>query len=99
LAPLAPHIAEEIWEKLGNAHSVVFADYPNYDESKTIQNTIEFVVQVNSKIRGKLKANFDSTQAELEQIALKDENVQKFLEGKEIKKVIFVKNKLINYII
>ncbi len=99
LAPLAPHIAEEIWQKLGNNKSVVFANYPNYDESKTIQNTIEFVVQVNSKIRGKLKANFDSTQAELEQIALKDENVQKFLEGKEIKKVIFVKNKLINYII
>lgn len=99
LAPFAPHIAEEIWQIMGNTTSIYFQDFPSYEENKTIQNKIEFVVQVASKIRSKLTVNFDAEQSEIEVLALRDENVQKFLDGKQIVKVVFVKNKLINYIV
>jgi leucyl-tRNA synthetase len=98
LAPFAPHLAEEIWEKMGKNTSITFADYPEFDEAKTVQNTIEFVLQVNSKIRSKIMASLGSTQAEIEPLALADENVQKFLEGLTVRKVVFVKDRLINFI-
>jgi leucyl-tRNA synthetase len=98
LAPFAPHLAEEIWEKMGNMTSITFAEYPDFDDSKTVQNTIEFVIQINSKIRAKVYAALGSTQAEIEPLALADENVQKYLEGLTIRKVVFVKDRLINFI-
>lgn len=99
LAPFAPHIAEELWQKLGHSESIVLQKFPDYDEEKSTKKTIEFVVQVQSKIRGKLMIPTDLTQEEIEKIALTDEKVQKFIEGKPIKKVIFVPNKLINFIV
>jgi leucyl-tRNA synthetase len=98
LAPFAPHLAEEIWEKMGNMTSITFAEYPDFDDSKTVQNTIEFVIQINSKIRAKVYAALGSTQAEIEPLALADENVQKYLEGLTVRKVVFVKDRLINFI-
>lgn len=98
LAPFAPHISEELWRILGNSESIYFADFPEYDETKASKSTIELVVQVSSKIRGKLQVNVDIDQASAEKLALEDSQVKKHLEGKEIKKVIFVKNKLINFI-
>lgn len=99
LAPFAPHITDEIWQVMGNQNSIYFESFPEYDEGKTIQNTIEFVVQVASKIRSKLSVKFDAEQIEVEPLALADENVQKFIAGKQIVKVVFVKNKLINFIV
>lgn len=98
LAPFAPHLAEEIWQKMGNTTSITFADYPDFDEAKTVQNTIEFVVQVNSKIRAKVYAALGSSQSDFEPMAMADENVQKFLEGLTVRKVVFVKDRLINFI-
>ncbi len=98
LAPFAPHIAEELWQKLGHEESVVLQEYPEYDEAKTQKSSIEFVVQVLSKIRAKLQVPATATQAEIEELAKADEKVQKYLEGKTIRKVIFVPNKLINFI-
>ncbi|MEN6512137.1 MAG: hypothetical protein ABFD00_09970, partial [Chloroherpetonaceae bacterium] len=72
---------------------------PKYIEEKTILNEIEIVIQVNSKIRCKLIARIDSTQDEIIEKALKEENIQKFIENKEIKKVIYVPNKLLNFIV
>ncbi|MBX3044290.1 MAG: leucine--tRNA ligase [Candidatus Kapabacteria bacterium] len=98
LAPFAPHIAEELWAVLGHKESIYFAKFPEYDESKTIKNEIELVVQVSSKIRAKLQVTLDLAQEDVEKLALADSLVQKHLEGKQIRKVIFVKNKLINFI-
>jgi leucyl-tRNA synthetase len=98
LAPFAPHIAEELWAKLGNENSLVGHTYPEFDEAKTQKQEIEYVVQVKSKIRGRIKAAPDMPQAELEELAKKDEKVAAHLEGKDIKKVIYVPNKLINFI-
>ncbi len=99
LAPFAPHIAEEIWSKMGHSKSITFATYPNFDDSKTLKQTIEFVIQVNSKIRGKVFANIDSTQEQIQDLALEDANTKKFIGNQSIVKVIFVKNKLINFIV
>jgi leucyl-tRNA synthetase len=98
LAPFAPHIAEEMWNKLGNTESVMIQDFPEFDEEKTKQQEIEFVVQVKSKIRARINVAPDLPQEEVEKIAKENEGVQRHLEGKEIKKVIFVPNKLINFI-
>jgi leucyl-tRNA synthetase len=98
LAPFAPHIAEEMWQKLGYSESVMLQNFPDHDEEKTKQQEIEFVVQVKSKIRARINIAPDLSQEEVENIAKENEAVQKHLEGKEIKKVIFVPNKLINFI-
>ncbi len=99
LAPFAPHICEELWQILGHNDSVLLQKYPDFDENKIVKSTIEFVVQVNSKIRGKITASAETPQAELEDMAKAEENVQKFINGAAIKKVIFVKDKLINFIV
>lgn len=99
LAPFAPHIAEEIWNKLGNTESITFAEFPEFDDSKTLKQTIEFVIQVNSKIRGKVFSSIDATQEQIQELALNDENTKKFIGNQSIVKVIFVKNKLINFIV
>ncbi|MFP4544028.1 MAG: leucine--tRNA ligase [Candidatus Kapaibacterium sp.] len=98
LAPFAPHIAEELWRILGHDGSVAKAEYPGYDESKIKKQEIEFVVQILSKIRARIAVAPDLPQEEIEKIAKSDERVQKYLEGKTIRKVIFVPNKLINFI-
>jgi leucyl-tRNA synthetase len=99
LAPFAPHIAEELWHILGYDDSVVLQYFPEYDEKKAARKLIEFVVQVQSKIRAKLYISPDISRESIQEIALQDEKVQKFIEGKTIKKIVFVPNKLINFIV
>ncbi len=98
LAPFAPHICEELWRILGHKKSIVLETYPEFDESKIVKKEIEFVVQVNSKIRGKIMLPADLEQADYEQLARQDEKVIRHLEGLTIRKIIYVKNKLINFI-
>ncbi|MBS4001716.1 MAG: leucine--tRNA ligase [Desulfobulbaceae bacterium] len=99
LSPFAPHIAEELWQILGHSQSVVFEEFPVYDDAKIVRNEIEFVVQVGGKIRARIQVNVDLPQDQLEALALGDAAVQKHIDGKEIRKIIFVKNKLINFIV
>ncbi|MFH1051851.1 MAG: leucine--tRNA ligase [bacterium] len=99
LAPFAPHISEELWEMLGHKESIFEHTFPAYDESKIQKNEIEFVVQVNSKIRARMMLPVDLPQEEYEKMTLKDESVQKHIGSKHIRKVIFVPNKLINFIV
>lgn len=99
LSLFAPHIGEELWRKLGHRDSVVLQKYPEYDESKIVLKQIEFVFQVNSKIRSKMMLDADLPQDEIEKLALSDTNVQRHINNQPIKKVIFVKNKLINFIV
>ncbi|MDR0926240.1 MAG: leucine--tRNA ligase [Ignavibacteria bacterium] len=99
LAPFAPHICSELWQILGHSDSVVLQSYPEFDESKLVKSVVEVVIQVSSKIRSKLSLPLDTPQAEVEALAMKDENVSKYMEGKQVKKVIFVQNKLLNLIV
>ena len=98
ITPLTPHIAEELWTKLGHVGSIAYAQWPTYDESKLEEDTVEIIVQVNGKLRAKLTASKNITKDELEKQALADEKVQHHLEGKTIRKVIVIPGKLVNVV-
>jgi leucyl-tRNA synthetase len=98
LAPFAPHIADEMWERIGESSVLTKEPWPEYDEEKTVKNTFELVIQVSSKIRAKVEAKKGLSEEEAKQLAVNDESVQKNLEGRTIRKVIYVQDKLINII-
>ena len=98
LNPFAPHMCEELNKEVLGADSLVFASWPKYDEAKTVDNTIEMAVQVNGKLRGTLKIARDSDAKVVQEAALALENVQNFVTGKEIKKIIVVPNRIVNIV-
>lgn len=98
VAPIAPHMMEEIWQILGHEESITFAKWPTYDPAKLIETNVEIMVQVNGKLRGNFKVAKDSPKAEVEKEALALPHVQKFLDGKEVKKIIVVPNKIVNIV-
>ncbi|MEZ0479808.1 leucine--tRNA ligase [Planococcus sp. SSTMD024] len=99
LSPIAPHLAEELWNKLGHSETVTYEAWPTFDESKLVDDEIEIVVQVNGKVRSKLTVAKDSTKEQLEEAALADEHVQKAAEGKQVRKVIAIPGKLVNIVV
>jgi leucyl-tRNA synthetase len=98
LAPIAPHIAEELWEKLGHSGTLAYEAWPTFDENMLVENEVEVVVQVNGKLKGKILIPKDSSREEMEQLAKEDAKVSEELEGKTIRKVIAVPNKLVNFV-
>jgi len=99
LWPFVPHLAEELWEKLGHKESIFKEKWPEYDKKMIIDEKINLVVQVNGKVRDMIEVSVGISENEAKKIALESENIKKWLEGKEVKKVIFVKGKLINIVI
>ena len=99
LAPIAPHVAEELWEILGHTGTLTYQEWPTFDESKLVDDEVEVVVQVNGKLRAKVKVAKDVTREQLEEIAKADEKVLEFTEGKQIVKVIAVPGKLVNIVV
>jgi leucyl-tRNA synthetase len=99
LAPFAPHVAEELWEALGHPQSLAYEPWPRYEAQKTLEEQIEIVLQVNGKVRGKLLIPQGADQANVEKLALQDANVQRHLEGKQVKRVIVVPNKIVNIVV
>lgn len=99
LAPLAPHLAEELWEKLGGTDTISYVAWPTFDESKLVENEIEMAIQFNGKVRTKMVVSKDFTKDELEKAVLADSRVIEILEGKEIKKVIAIPGKLVNIVV
>src|SRR5690606_12944180 len=99
LAPIVPHICHRLWQALGNDNNVLDALWPVCDTSALVRSTLEIVAQVNGKVRGKFEAPVDAQQSELEKLALTEENVQRFIDGKSVVKVIVVLNKLVNIVV
>jgi leucyl-tRNA synthetase len=99
LYPFAPHIAEELWHKLGNTDSLWFEEFPIYDESKLQKSEVEIIVQINSKIKAKCFITVNATSDEMEATALALPDIAQLVEGKSIKKKIVVPGKLVNFII
>ncbi len=97
--PFAPHIAEELWELIGNKESITKATWPKFDSSKIIQTEVEIIIQVNGKIRGRINVEFNSSEEFLKSTALNQENVKQYLTDKKIIKEIVVKNKLVNFVV
>ena len=99
LNPFAPHLTEELNQKYSLGDELAISSWPTYDEEKTISKEIEIGVQVNGKLRGAIKITKDAPKEEVESIALKEENVKKYIQDKEIVKVIVVPNRIVNIVI
>jgi len=99
LAPFAPHIAEEMWSSLGHSESITMKQWPDYDESKLVEEKITLVVQINGKVRANIDVDADIDEDSAKAQALAHENVVKWLDGTEPKKVIYVKGKLVSFVV
>ena len=99
LSPFAPHLCEELWQQLGHADSIAYATWPAYDESKMIADEITIVAQINGKVRDEFVVSPDISEEEIKTLVLGSEKIQKWLEGKEPKKVIYVKGKLVSIVV
>jgi len=99
LTPYAPHAAEELWHLLGNEGSVLDAPYPKVEEKYLVESTKNYPIAINGKTRTELNIALDATQQQVEELVLADEIVKKWLEGNSPKKVVYVKNKMINVVV
>lgn len=99
LSPIIPHITHTLWLDLGNKTAVVDTTWPNADQQALSKDTVNLVVQVNGKLRANLTASIDASKDEIERLALQQENVQKYIAGKKVHKIIVVPRKLINVVV
>jgi len=98
LAPVAPHLSEEIWEKLGGTSGISHEAWPTYDEGKLVEDEVEIVLQVNGKVKAKALVSKDMTRDDLEKFALTHDDIKKNIDGKTVRKVIAVPGKLVNIV-
>ncbi|QXE00751.1 leucine--tRNA ligase [Terribacillus sp. DMT04] len=98
LSPVAPHLTEELWSKLGYEDTITYAAWPVYDESKLIEQEVEIVLQAMGKLRAKVTVPHDASKEELEKIALSNDQMASWLEGKTVRKVVVVPGKLVNVV-
>jgi len=99
LCPFAPHITEEIWQKIGNKKALVLEHWPKYDSKKLVSDEVKIVIQINSKIRATCVVPYGATEKYVTELARGLGEVEKWVVGKEVKKVIFVPNKLLNFVV
>jgi leucyl-tRNA synthetase len=100
VAPFAPHLAEELWQRMGNPESLwTSASWPDFDASRAVADTVEFVVQVNGKLRARMPMARGIAEAQAREAALADENVRRFIEDKQVRKTIFVPDRLVNLVV
>ncbi len=99
LAPYAPHIAEELWHLLGNSGSILDAAYPAVEEIYLVESAKNYPIAINGKTRAEMNIALDATQLQVEAMVLENETVKKWLDGKAPKKIIYVKNKMVNVVI
>lgn len=98
IAPIMPHMAEELWSQFGESETITYQPWPTYDPKALVEDEVEMIVQVNGKVRAKIKMAKDIDRDEAQQLALANEHVKKFTDGKDIKKVIVVPNKIVNIV-
>ena len=99
ISPIAPHVSQELWSMLNNEDMIIDVNWPHVNEKLLIENLVELVIQVNGKLRGKIEIETGLGNEEVEVLALKNENVHKHIDGKKIKKFIYIPNKLINIVV
>jgi leucyl-tRNA synthetase len=99
LTPYAPHVSEELWSLLGNTTSILDASYPKFEPKYLVESSKEYPISINGKVRATIDISLDAAQADVEQIVLSNDVIQKWMEGKPHKKIIFVKGKMVNVVI
>ncbi|MDV7718738.1 leucine--tRNA ligase [Pediococcus ethanolidurans] len=98
LSPVVPHVAEELWQLLGHHETITYAEWPKFDAGKLEEATVQIVLQVNGKVRSHLKVAKDTNKTDLEKLALADETMKEWLDGKTVRKVIAIPNKIVNVV-
>ncbi|MEL5940856.1 class I tRNA ligase family protein, partial [Tetragenococcus halophilus] len=98
LAPVAPHLGEELWAILGNKGGISYVPWPTYDDSALVEDQVEVVLQINGRVRAKVQVPAEATKEELEELAKNNPNIQEHLADKTIRKVIVVPNKIVNIV-
>ncbi|MFN8887074.1 MAG: class I tRNA ligase family protein, partial [Cyclobacteriaceae bacterium] len=99
ISPFAPHIAEELWEKLGHAESILTASFPKYDEQYVVESTFTYPISINGKVRAEMEFAVDMPKEDIERIVLASDIVQKWTEGKPPKKMIVVPGRIVNVVL
>jgi leucyl-tRNA synthetase len=100
LSPYAPHLAEELWSgPLGKTGSLARQPWPEFDEALCVDDVLEIPVQVNGKVRGKVLLAREATEEQARAVALADESVSRYIDGKNVKKVVYVKGRILNIIV
>ena len=99
LAPVAPHLTHVAWQRFGHDEAIIDAPWPTVDEAARVKHTMAWVVQVNGKLRARLSVAVDIDRAAIQALALADDNVRRYTDGKAIKKVIVVPGKLVNIVV
>jgi leucyl-tRNA synthetase len=99
LAPFAPHLAEELWQRLGHTKTLTRRPWPGYDERKLVETSMEIPVQVNGKLRDKITVAVDATEQHIVEQAMKAEKVVPYLEGKTIRKQLYVPKKMVTFVV
>jgi leucyl-tRNA synthetase len=99
LAPFAPHMAEEVWARLGHGKSLAREPWPAYEAGKLVETTMELPVQVNGKVRDKISVAADAAESEILEMAMRAEKVRPWVDGKEVKKKLYVPKKLVNIVV
>jgi leucyl-tRNA synthetase len=99
LAPMAPHICDELWQRLGNPGTMAYATWPQYDPALLVEDTVSIIVQINSKVRTVLSVASEAAQADIERLALDSMSVSKHISGKAIQRVVYVPGRLINFVV
>ena len=98
LAPIIPHVVQHLWRDLGYGADILDSGWPEVDESALVRAVVELVVQVNGRLRGRISVPADTDREQIEAAAIGDENVARFITGKDVKKIIIVPGKLVNVV-
>lgn len=98
VSPIIPHMAEELWSKFGHDDSITYAKWPEYDESKLVDDEVQIVVQVNGKVRARIKVAADASKDATQEAAMSDDKIKADIEGKTVRKVIVVPGKIVNIV-
>ncbi len=99
LSPMAPHLAEELWQQLGHAESLAYADWPTHDDKYLVTDTIELAVQVNGKVRGSIEVPADADEQTVLDAARTDVNVARHLDGKDLRRSVYVPGRIVNFVV
>ena len=99
VSPFAPHLGGELWQRLGNAESIAYAPWPTYDDALTLDATVGYAVQVNGKLRGQLELSKDVAKDDALAAARALENVARYLEGKTMRREIFIPGRMVNFVV
>jgi len=99
MAPFAPHFAEEMWEEMGYEYSIFNEKWPVWDEKALVRDTIELAIQINGKVKGRMEVPSTATEKDIELMAMKEPDMEAQLSGKQVVKVIVIKNRLVNIVV